>query len=78
MLPIWQDNLVNLLSMVPPVAPMPQHNLASLKHILRVVMSSLIGVASGTSKEMGCAPFIGEEDAKIVWHWIRKVKESVI
>ena len=78
MLPTWQDNLVNLLSMVPPVAPMPQHNLASLKHILRVVMSSLIGVASGTSKEMGCAPFIGEEDAKIVWHWIRKVKESVI
>ena len=78
MLSTWQDNLVNLLSMVPPVAPMPQHNLASLKHILRVVMSSLIGVASDTSKEMGCAPFIGEEDAKVVWHWIRKVKESVI
>jgi hypothetical protein len=64
--------------MVPLVAPKPQHNLASLKHILRVVVSSLIGVASGTGKEMGWALFIGEEDAKVVWHWIQKVKESLI
>jgi hypothetical protein len=64
---------------------------ASIEQIVRVVVASMVRVIGGVNtervktlvywvksmREMGCTPYLGEEEAEISGRWLRKVDESL-
>jgi hypothetical protein len=54
---------------IPQVAPVTGMTMDNLVLLVRLVKST---------REMGCEPYMREQDVEIAWRWIRKVEKTMI
>jgi hypothetical protein len=58
-----------LIIQIPQATPVPDMTMDSMVLLVRLVKSM---------REMGCEPYMGEQDAEIARRWIRKVENTMI